>query len=228
MSAIDPEIVLDLRTEQSNPPRTKKTKHKIVGGKVFERDPATVRGIVLHQTAVRFGAGVDAVRAAEGDEKLARWRRALGVACHALAFTDRKAVIACPLPWLVWHGNGLNNASLGLEVEGHYAGVETASSSASFDQLTDDTIVAARTALWWLMTEGRRIGMPIEYVWAHRQSSGTRRSDPGQAIWHAVVVEYARPVLGLRTEVGKRWRSKRSGSGRTIPHMWDPTATSAY
>ena len=59
--------------------------------------------------------------------------------------------------------------------------------------------------------------MPIEFIWAHRQSSASRRSDPGQSLWQEVVLAYAVPVLGLKTQPARIW-----GDGRPIPVEWQP------
>jgi hypothetical protein len=65
--------------------------------------------------------------------------------------------------------------------------------------------------------------MPIEYIHAHRQSSGTRRSDPGEELWQKVVLEFAVPVLGLKTEPSRVLKD-----GRPIPESWDLDGSGAY
>ncbi len=75
--------------------------------------------------------------------------------------------------------------------------------------------------------EGRKLGMPIEYVHAHRQSSATRRADPGEELWKRVVLEFGVPVLGLTTEPA-RTLPGRNGDGRPIPLEWDPDGVGSY
>ena len=233
LDLVDAIDVLDLRPEQPNPPplvRGKK-KWRVRRGRVVERDPATVTGIVVHQTAVRFGVSGRAVKRAGGDRRLALARRALGVACHAMAFHDAKgmaafAVLANPLPWYVWHGNGFNHRTLGLEIDGNYPG--RVGDGRTWNgkrpaEVTKGVVAAARRALRELVERGRAEGMPIVDVFAHRQSSKHRRGDPGQELWRRVVLEYAVPVLGLVPH-----QALVVGSGRPVPELWDPDGVGAY
>ncbi len=216
--------VRDLRAEQPDPPPLYrgKRKHKIVRGRVVMRDPKTVNSVTIHQTACIFGPLNNLV---------ARHRRALGVACHALSFgMDRTVVLANPLRSYVWHGNGFNRYSLGYEIEGHFSGLlddprttprredlETMWNGKTPTKMTTDIVETACEGLRLLVELGRLEGMPIEYLDAHRQSSGTRRADPGQGIWRDVVLGYALPVLKLKLRPHRK-----IGTGRPIPLAWDP------
>jgi hypothetical protein len=220
--------VLDWRDRQPNPPPLVrgKRKHKLNPRTrlVVERDPRAIDGIVLHQTACTFGPS---------DDENRRHRRAFGVAGHATAFRDGTVVIANPLQWLVWHGNGFNDRALGLEVEGRYAGLADDPGTAPRedlettwggepDEVTARVIATARRALLELVERGRAAGMPIRYLWAHRQSNGQRRSDPGEALWRAVAIEYGQRELGLELQPALALPSRSSGPGRPIPRAWDP------
>lgn len=220
--------VLDWRDRQPNPPPLvrNKRKHKIDPRTrlVVERDPHDVDGIVLHQTACVFGPSDDAER---------RHRRALGVACHALAFRDATVVLANPLRWLVWHANGFNPRALGLEVEGLFPGLlddprtvpreDIATTwGGEPDELTEMLVATAQRALRELVERGRAEGMPIRYLWAHRQSSGSRRSDPGEEPWRRIAIEYGQRELGLELQPALALPSRSSGHGRPIPRAWDP------
>ena len=223
---------LDLCTEQKNPPPAKTAPNgKKVNicqtklGKVVIRDPKKVTGIGMHQTACVFGPAADPNK---------RYRRALNVPCHALAFRDGVFATAFPLEWYVYHGNELNAFSLGLEIEGHYPGclddpttpiredIRTTwgGKPTPFDDLAIET---ARAALKYLVEEGRKRGMPIQYVWAHRQSNGQKPSDPGFEIWKHVVLEYGCTQLGLQSEPTRAWRDVKQ-----IPSVWEPGANSKY
>jgi N-acetyl-anhydromuramyl-L-alanine amidase AmpD len=225
---VDRVRVLDWRARQPNPPPLVRgeRKHRLVSKRVFERDPRTIDGIVLHQTACTFGPV---------DNEQKRHERAFGVACHALAFRDMHVVLPNPLPWLVWHGNGLNDRSLGVEAEGRLPGRRDDPSTApredlestwggSPDDVTEALVAATRRAIRELCERMfEEHGQTLKYVWAHRQSSGTRRSDPGEELWSRVVLEYAVKVLGLKCEPALALPSK-SGPGRPIPKVWDPTS----
>jgi hypothetical protein len=222
---------LDFRAEAPNPPpprvRDGRTSNvaKIERGKVVRRDPAHVRGITIHQTACVFGSPSAREKA---------YPRARAVPAHATAFRDGVFVTPFPLSWLMYHGNALNDFSLGLECEGRYPGVLDDPSTPKREDipatwggeptaLDERAIETFRAALRWLVETGRAEGMPIEYVWAHRQSSAMRRSDPGAGIWRAVVLDYAVPVLGLKTEPARIW-----GSGKPIPRAWDTFGVGRY
>ena len=216
--------VLDLRAEQPNPPQLQKPKHWVRNGRVVERDPATIDCIVLHQTACVFGKRAD---------QPTRHHRALGVACHALAFNDGVVVLPNPLRWYVQHGNGFNATSLGLEVEGVFPGIagdpKTLPKNAGPETpLTDTLILTARLAVRVLMEQAAIEGITIRRIVAHRQSSATRRADPGSALWKAVVVEHAVPVLGLRVEPDLVLVAKNGRPGRPIPAAWGGPAGYRY
>ncbi len=227
-------VFYDLRREQDYRYPGGKPKARIRGGQVVRRSPRDVDGIVLHQTAVEYGLTQRQVDAAGGDKRLALARRGLDVACHAIAFRSGVYAATHPLEVHVNHGNGLNPRSLGLEVDGRYAGLEDDPATAAREDLkttwggsptalSELTVETARAALRWLVEAGRAAGMPISKIWAHRQSSATRRSDPGEALWRAVVLDYAVPVLGLVTEP-----ELVVGDGRAIPRAWDPAGRAGY
>lgn len=200
-------------------------KFKRVGGKPVVREPSQVTGITIHQTAVKYCVAPYQVKAAGGDERLALARRSLQVACHVMAFHDGFLAWPNPLEWYVYHGNGFNAFELGIEIDGNYPGVRggpTWNGKKATD-ITPNLITAARAGIELLVREGRKLGMPIEYIHAHRQSSATRRDDPGEELWKNVVLDFAVPVLGLRTELRRTLRD-----GRPVPREWDPNGHGNY
>lgn len=216
--------MLDLRSEQKNPfPSKKDGSGKMIatcktsGGKVILRDPKTVTGITVHQTACVFGPEKDRPKA---------HRRALNIPAHAVAFRDGVFVIPAEPTWYLYHGNALNSFTLGLEIEGRYRGVANNPKtlwSGEETPLDEAAIQTAREALKWLVETGRSLGMPIKDVYAHRQSNSQKPSDPGEAIWKAVVLEYGVPVLGLEPK-----NKFLVDGGRPIPKDWDPKSTEKY
>jgi hypothetical protein len=212
---------LDLRDEQKDPHPKSKTQ----GNRTVRRAPSAVTGVTLHQTAVKFSVSSSQIAAAGGDRQLALARRGLNVACHAMAFHDGFFVATAPLDWYIYHGNGLNSYELGLEVDGLYPGLRGGSTWNGDPATipTEASIAAAREALRWLVETGRSMGMPIEFLHAHRQSSSSRRADPGQELWEAIVLDYAVPVLGLKTRL-----SDVVGDGRPVPVDWDPNGLGKY
>lgn len=211
---------LDLIPEQTDPFTPKGTPpvspSKVVKGKTVKRDPKTVTGITLHQTACVYGPASDPDKA---------HRRAIGIPAHAVAFRDGTVVIPAPASWYLYTSNGLNSFTLGLEIEGIYPGYPGAkvwgsNPATPFTPLVRDT---AREALKYLLGAGRAAGMPIEYLYAHRQSNGQKPSDPGYEIWQQVVLEYGVSVLGLKTR-----NEYTVDDGKPIPKDWDPTSKAKY
>lgn len=220
--------MLDVRAERTfSRPKIKMTRT----GPVL-RDPSSVDSVVLHQCAVTYGLTSRQLRAAGGDRRLALARRALRVACHALAFRDGFFVASCPLRVYVQGANGLNPRALNLEVDGLYSGLRDDPDTVPREDLqttagepcevTPAIILAGQSALRWLVLEGRREGMPIDRLWAHRQSSGTRRADPGEGLWSAVAEPIA-AELGLRIDYAATL-----GEGRPIPVAWSPNGVGKY
>ena len=220
--------VFDLTALQTNPPADP-GHFSMKNGKVVVRDPKTVTGIMLHQTAVWYSVSAAQVSAAGGDRHEALHRRALNVACHLIAFDGCKAGLGpngCghgvepnPLEWYVYQANTANSVSLGIEIEGAYPGTVTPGCVMPSARV----IQAARESVAYAVEHARRLGMPLVHIWAHRQSSSMRQADPGQALWQAVVLDYAVPTLGLQTQPKRTW-----GDGRPIPLAWDPNGVGPY
>ena len=188
------------------------------GGLVL-RDPATVTTLVLHQTAVRrFGVKRSDLAAENGNETRARWRRAIGVHAHVTAFTDGAVVPAYPLRAFVWHGNGSNASSVGLEVEGLYNGLPGGKN----DEPDELTIATAREAVAWIVAEAAREGMAIGRLVAHRQYSPSRQADPGWMLWRDVAL-WAERHLGMTLDSAFAEKG-----GRPIPSAWDPRSKESY
>jgi hypothetical protein len=221
--------ILDLTREQPNPPPIVRAdgrpKHKVKRGKVVERNARDVDSITIHQTACTFGKRPD---------QPTRHHRALGVACHALAFMDGVVALPNPLPWWVYQGNGFNPRALGLEVEASLPGLPDDPATPEREDLeshwgddskmtpvTDLMVETARRAILELVERAADWGAVIRYIHAHRQSSSQRRNDPGWELWVRVVLEYAVAVLGLQTQ-DSLVLGKGKDRGRPIPVEWAP------
>jgi hypothetical protein len=213
MTPID---IVDLRAEQKNPPRSMKGAHlaKRARGRAVERRPEDVDAIVVHQTACDFLGPY-------------RYRRALNVAAHAVAYRDGVAILTCPPAWYMNGGNGLNPRGLHLECVGLLSGLVDVDDTPQREDLDTTWQRRAATVLddraiesYWaglraLVESGRKWGAPLRYLFAHRQSSATRRSDPGEGIWRALA-PWAEEHLGLVT-----MPRHVVGDGRPIPREWD-------
>lgn len=228
---VDGVKVFDLRATQPNPPPPVRgvQKLKVRNNKVVLLDVSKVTGITVHQTASNFSATrFDAAKYPDPWRALAE--RAKGVACHVMAFEEGFLAWPNPLDWYVYHGNGLSSFELGIEIEGDFPGLERLRKP-EHDFVTDKIVQAACAGIKLLVDRGRATGMPIEFIHAHRQSSPTRRADPGETIWQEVVLNYAVPVLGLKMEPERAWVStskKAPGPGRPVPREWDDKASAPY
>jgi len=216
--------IYDLRALQADPP----PKTKQVRGKVVRRNPRTITGIVLHQTAVEFGVSRAQLKRADGDRELARAHRGLNVACHAMAFRGGFVAITNHPSIYVWQANKLNATTVGIEVEGLYPGLESSVKATTWSGRSptareEQTLNAAKVAVRELLRVCTDVGCNIDRIYAHRQSSGTRRNDPGEWLWKEVVLGYATTELGLRVE-----NDFTIDNGRPIPAQWDACAKAPY
>ena len=77
---------------------------------------------------------------------------------------------------------------------------------------------------------GKKRGIILTEIYAHRQSSSDRRADPGEEIWKKVVLGHAVKKHGLKTrpELALPASNRRNGPGRALPLVWDPLAAAAY
>lgn len=231
----DPARMVDLRSRQVNPPPAigqngkPKSRYATAKGKVVERKPETVRGIVVHQTAVEFGVSKGQVKAAGGDADMAKYVRLMGIPAHAIASQTGKFVVHCPLSWYAYHGHGFNEYSLGLEMEACLPGLKGGKTwnGKPGTVITPEFIASCRAALGYLYEEGRNAGMPIEFVWAHRQSTA-KPSDPGQELWEAVVIDFGVKELKLKPQYDLVLKDRSGNSGKKIPLEWDPHGVGHY
>lgn len=221
--------VVDVREHLREP----QEKARVIAGRTVMRPAHTVTGITLHQTAVEYRITERMLRRADGEFERAHALRVQRAACHLMALQEGFVAWTRPLRSWVYHANALNRSTIGIEVEGNYAGIAGDPSTAWSGQaysgpVTEQTIRAARKALLVAVTEGRRLGMPIEHLWAHRQSSGMRRNDPGEEIWRNVALEYGMEELGLKVHPEETFGSPSSGQGHPIPSAWDLQRGGSY
>jgi hypothetical protein len=124
-----------------------------------------------------------------------------------------------PLVAYLYHANSLNAPSVGLEIEGNFCGLDGRkdtwwSPGGGPHRLEEGQVEGARAAIAWIMREAIAGGGAIRKIQAHRQSSGNRRGDPGEAIWKAIGV-WAIDTLKL-TDGG----DFKTGTGYTLPDQW--------
>jgi hypothetical protein len=180
-----------------------------VKGRQTARDPARVRVVLIHQTAVSGGFDVSRAQLAKVPadlpeperERLARQTRYTDTPYHGLFDVQARASIVQWPAWaFMWHGNGGNPDSVGWAYDGKFPG----------DDLDID---GGREALEHMIDCARRQGAKLEQVAAHRQHNANRGGDPGAEIWRGIVLPVAAKCrLSEATRI--------TGSGRTIPANW--------
>jgi len=173
-----------------------------------------VTGITLHQTACVLG------------EKPKRWAT---VGAHLGVTRAGQVMWMHDFEKIVWHANLFNGFTIGIEMDGTYAGVE--GDDRTFWRPHDEPnrqpqtptaalVDAATETVRWICAEVLRHGGRIERLLAHRQASVHRQSDPGSALWQRVAIPlHADKELAL-TDGGPGYTV---GSGFPIPEKWDET-----
>jgi hypothetical protein len=180
------------------------------------RSWAQVDSIVLHQTACVLG------------EEPRRWYDIpihVGITRAGLVLWLNKFDINLP------HANGFNSRSVGIEIDGAFAGVEgdkkTFWAGGGYKEpmsITPAQIDSARQAVRWIVDICKANGAQIKHVFAHRQSSSQRVSDPGSKVWQEVAL-WAEKTLGL-TAGGEEGYC--IGGGKAIPKEWDSRRLASY
>jgi N-acetyl-anhydromuramyl-L-alanine amidase AmpD len=180
-----------------------------IGGR---RSWTQITGMTLHQTACLLG------------ERPQRW----GTVVAHLGVTRAGQVL-----WMhdfekvVWHGNGFNSFTIGIEMDGTYAGIE--GEDRTFWRPADEPdrkpqaptlelVEGAKATVRWICHEVARHGGRIQRLLAHRQSSSARQCDPGSALWQQVAMPLHKE-LGL-DDGGPGYTV---GTGCPIPEKWDPS-----
>lgn len=181
--------------------------------RVTDRKWSEVTGTCLHQTACILG------------ENPARWDTA---GCHIGITRSGKIIWLHDFDREVAHANGFNSQTVGIEVDGLFAGIEgdpktvwdnpgTAVREVA-QSPTDAQIESLKIAVRWIAAEvAAKSGVPMKALVAHRQSSDTRRNDPGSAIW-AVAIELMKELK--LSDGGPKFKI---GDGLPIPEAWDPS-----
>jgi N-acetyl-anhydromuramyl-L-alanine amidase AmpD len=139
-----------------------------------------------------------------------------------------------PMTDMIWHAQKLSHKTVGIEFNGNMEGIEgdrsTLWGDAGPHPVTDAQVDAANDVLFpWLVRCFEANGVHFSNVHAHRQSSGTRRADPGSEIWQRVGIPWIERLKALG--MGKRGDGGAGfsvGDGRSIPKEWNPEYPGKY
>jgi hypothetical protein len=135
--------------------------------------------------------------------------------------SERQSIyLVNPLATKMWHANGFNRRSIGIEISGNMRGIEGDNRTwwqpgKGPHPVTDAQVKAARKAIAWICSEAGRGGGKITHIFAHRQASKDRIADPGSRVWQEVGM-WAMDELGL-SDGGPDYKT---GSGYRIPKEW--------
>lgn len=185
------------------------------GQRVAPRSWKSTTAIVWHQSAVVLG------------ERPSRYNT---LGAH-FAVTRAGSVMQChEINSIVAHAGLLNTRTVGIEIDGMYAGVEgdlrtfwKPTPDAKPQTLTAAAIESAKQLGRWIYSEVQRNGGEVRFCLAHRQASGQRRSDPGSAVWSQIVLPLM-AELGL-SDGGPDFKV---GDGLPIPTAWSALRTAKY
>jgi len=174
-----------------------------------------ITAVVLHQTATHIG------------EKPASWH---GVPIHFGITRAGKIIQLYDLTEVCNHANGFNRSSVGIEIDGWYAGIEgqpktlwqpkNLTTPRQPMNLPDVQANAVKTIVQGILSTVAANGGRVTHIHPHRQSSKDRQSDPGSLIWKTVGL-WAQDTLGL-SDGGAAFTV---GNGLTIPEAWDARYT---
>ena len=189
--------------------RDKKVRKKLSGRtRLWDQ----ITGITWHQTAVQMG------------ERPGRYD---SMGAHIAITQQGKVIWVHDFDKIVYHANGFNNRTIGIEVVGAFPGITGDLSRRSFwrpkerpnmrpTKLTDECVQACHDTSKWIVEMVKRHGGKLKFMLAHRQSSGTRRNDPGEEIWQRCVMPMMKKYK--LTHGGKSFKIDK---GRPIPENWD-------
>jgi N-acetyl-anhydromuramyl-L-alanine amidase AmpD len=176
------------------------------------RQWSQITGVTIHQTACVLG------------ERPQRWAT---VGAHLGVTRAGQVIWMHDFEKIVWHGNGFNAYTVGIEMDGTYAGVEgdertfwrPANEPDRKPQTpTIELVEASKATIRWVCQEVARRGGRVELLVAHRQASNERQSDPGSALWQQV-------AMPLHKELGLHdgGPGHKIGNGYAICEQWDPS-----
>ncbi len=171
---------------------------------------ANITAVVLHQTAAKMG------------ENPSSWH---SVPIHFGVTREGKIIQLYDLTEVCNHANGFNRRSVGIEIDGWYAGVEgqpntlwqpNAQAKRQPMDLPSVQANAVKETVQWILNTVAANGGKVTHIHPHRQSSRDRQSDPGSLIWQTIGL-WAQQHLNL-SDGGAAFTV---GDGLTIPQAWD-------
>lgn len=180
-----------------------------------KRSASEVDGVTLHQTGCNMPSNPFG------------WGR---LNAHLSGTQEGKVIVVNDFLDFIYHAQGLSRTTIGIEFEGNFHGVEGVEKTlwkgggpAAF--LNEKMLKGADIMFDLLVETFKGWGREWKYIYGHRQSSNTRRGDPGSEIWQKIAMVWADRLSLDECEGGMYFKK---GSGRPIPQLWDHNCISKY
>jgi hypothetical protein len=196
----DPATLVDITHEHPRP-----------RGFAYGRSLESILGVTVHQTGCEMPSNPSG------------WGR---VNAHYGVTQEGVAIRINPITSMIWHAQRLSHMTIGVEVEGNHEGVlgdaSTLWRGGGGPHYVSDRMVGAFDRIMAdILT--RVDPETITHIHGHRQSSATRRADPGSEIWKRCVLPWQNRLAA--TDGGPTWRTRK---GRVIPYEWNPKYGGRY
>ncbi len=178
-----------------------------------DRSPQKIHGVVIHQTGCWMS----------NDEST--WER---TRCHCGITRSGDVLLTHPFDWGIGHAQDLSGPAIGIEIAGNFPGLIGKNytwwkSGGGPHEFTEAQEKACDVLFGIIKEEFERMGVVWTKVYAHRQSSDQRESDPGEEIWKKVALKWQKD-LGA-DDGGPEYCV---GSGKPIPKEWNESYTSRF
>lgn len=174
-----------------------------------------IRGVTLHQTGCNM------------PQNPRGWLR---LNAHDGVTLEGKIAIVNDPADFIWHAQGLSEHTIGLEFEGNHCGIAGDESTlwkggGPAAHVTEEMLIAADRLFDIRLADFENNNQPWTEIHGHRQSSATRRADPGSEIWQKIAIPWAKKLGLSEADGGEGFKYKK---GRVIPVDWNPCYTGKY
>jgi len=173
------------------------------------------RGVVMHRTSVRMGE---------------RPERYYSMNAHIAVTLQGRIFLIHPWGTHIWHGHRPSIWTIGIEFDGNPEGWPPEPGKKSYywkpgggpDPITDAQVKAGDVLLRLLLDEFQAHDRAFRYIYAHRQSSNMRETDPGWEAWRKIAIPWMERTGATPGDIGRQGTT--FGSGYHIPQSWDPSS----
>lgn len=181
----------------------------------YKRHWNEISGITFHQTGCNMPQKPDG------------WSR---LNAHIGITQEGKCILVNDFTDMIWHAQKLSRYTIGIEIEGNFRGIRNRASTlwkggGGPHYLNYAMKMALDEAFEIIKSEFKKNNQEWTNIYAHRQSSKSRRADPGSEIWDDVAMQWGER-LGLKyMDGGPDWRTTK---GLVIPKTWNPKYKGKY